>query len=259
MKELREKMQAQFDKMCATSKLFRSTITGREVWDMYLKSFPTEHNPIFRDPNSTVHNCNLCNNFIRRYGNIVALDEYLNIMTIWDVEIDGEYSDSVKTISDKLNQSGISDIFMETFDSLNSLPYEKCTKQNEKFQLGIPKNVKRYTKEESEKYGVVKPNEIREFNHFMLMLPKTFVDMSGKSIEAITGLFRDAKNVFKRAMDEIPLDTLMLVRDLINQGSLLDGQTHLYKIEQIIPFKKQYDLLSEKEKDVWSWNVSYGL
>lgn len=59
--------------------------------------------------------------------------------------------------------------------------------------------------------------------------------MGTKSIEAIQGEYRDAKNVFQRAMETISLDTLNLVKDLINQGSLLDGTTHLFKIEQIIP------------------------
>ena len=56
--------------MCQTGKLFRSTMTGREVWDLYLDSF--EEDPIFRDPQSSEHNCNLCNNFIRRLTLIIV-------------------------------------------------------------------------------------------------------------------------------------------------------------------------------------------
>ena len=52
-------------------------------------------------------------------------------------------------------------MFFETFIELNSLPYESCNKNNAKFKLGIDKNVKRYTKEEAELYGVVKQNEIK--------------------------------------------------------------------------------------------------
>nr|HNI02885.1 hypothetical protein [Chitinophagales bacterium] len=88
---------------------------------------------------------------------------------------------------------------------------------------------------------------------------KQFVDMSGKSVEAIMAEYRDAKNVFQKAMEIISLDTFELVRDLINQGSLLDGQTHLYKIEQIIPFKKEYDKLNDAQKDNWCWVKSYKL
>jgi hypothetical protein len=259
MIEFNKLIQAQFNKMCESGKLFRSSLTGQQVWDLYIKSFPKEHNPIFRDPNSTMHNCNHCNNFVRRYGNIVTIDEDLNVVTMFDVDADEEYSVVTKVLSEKLKSVPIAEVFFETFNELNYLPYEKCSKINELFQLGVDKNVKQYTKEEAEKYGVVKPSEIRTFNHLHLYLPKLFVDMGSKSIEAIMAEYRDAKNVFQRAMLEIPLDTLNLVKDLINQGSLLDGQTHLYKLQQIIPLKERYDKLSENKKDNWCWVNSYKL
>ena len=83
--------------------------------------------------------------------------------------------------------------------------------------------------------------------------------MGGKSIDAIMADYRDAKNVFQRAMEEIPLDTLNLVKDLINQDSLLDGKTHLYKVEQFILFKQQYDNLERSKRDNWCWITSYKL
>jgi hypothetical protein len=260
MENLKKKLQAQFDKMCATGKLFRSEITGQSVWDLYIMSFPPEFDPVFRDPNSSTHSCNLCNNFIRRYGNIVALDENLNIMSIWDIEdVEDEYKTSVNNVATVLRKAEIQDIFLETFAELNSLPYETTKKNMEYFQLGVAKNVKRYTREEAEKYGVVKPNEIRTFHHISLSLPKQFVDITGKSVESIMGDFRDAKNVFQRAMETISLDTLYLVRDLIKQGSLLDGQTHLHKIEKLVPLKIQYEYLLPQDRDNWCWTISYKL
>lgn len=259
MKNFTEILQVQFDKMCATGKLFRSSITGHQVWDLYINSFTKEQNPIFRDPNSTTHNCNLCHNFLNRYGNIVALDEANNIISLFSLPECGEYTDIAKILNTKLCSAPIQDVFFETFNELNSLPYESCSKQNAVFKLGIEKNVKRYTKEEAEKFGVVKPNEIRTFNHLHLSLPKQFVDMSGKSVEALMGEYRDAKNVFQRAMQEISLDTLNLVKDLINQGSLLDGQTHLYKVEQFITLKKMYDNIHTNYQNNWCWATSYKL
>jgi hypothetical protein len=255
--EFAKLMQAQFDKMCATGKLFRSSFIGHQVWEMYIKGF--KNDPIFRDPNSSTHNCNLCNNFLRRYGNIVAIDEDFNIMTVFDVEAQGDYTEVAKNLSKTLKSVTITEVFFETFNELNSLNYEKCTKAHTKFQLGIAKNIKRYTKEEAEKYGVVKANEVVTFEHLHLFVPKQFVDSTNKSVESIMGTYRDAKNVFERAMQEIPVDTLELVRDLINQGSLLDGQTHLYKIEQIIPLKKQYDSLATEKRSNWCWVTSYNL
>lgn len=255
MKKFEDLIQDQFNKMCTTGKLFRSSLTGQQVWDIYIKGFVND--PVFRDPNSSVHNCNFCNNFLRRYGNIVAVDLDFTIMTIFDVECNDDYSNSAKLLSVALKNAPIQDVFFETYEELKSLPYEQCTKTQELFKLGVDKNVKRYTKEEADKYGVVKPNEIRTFNHLHLFLNKSFVDMGSKSIEAIMAEYRDAKNVFERGLSEISIDTLNLVRDLILQGSLLDGQTHLFKIDAIIPKKLLYDELSKNERDNWLWINSY--
>lgn len=252
-------MQSQFDRMCATGKLFRSSMTGQDVWDLYIKSFKEENNKIFRDPNSSEHNCNLCKNFLRRYGNIVAIDDNFDLITIFDVDTDGEYKEPCEALSTALKSKPVSEVFFETLTELNKLPYEKCSDKNTKFKLGIDKNVKRYTAEESAKYGVVKPGEILTFNHFCLYLPKAFVDTSGKSVESLMAEYRDANNVFERAMNDIPLDTLQLVHDLIQQGSLLNGQTHLYKVDQLITLKKQFDSISAPQRGNWCWSASYRL
>jgi len=257
MKKFNQQLQKQFAEMCKSGKLFRISLTGEAVWKLYLESF--ENDPMFRDPESSEHNCNLCKNFIRRYGNIVSVDDNYKISTIFDVDAEEEFIPVAKALSDNIKKSKISQVFFETFAELNVLPYEKCTKNSVLFQLGVDKNVKRYTKEEAEKFGVVKPNEIKEFNHMHLFLPKEFVDASGKSIESIMHDYRDAKNLFQKGMEIISLDTLILVKDLINQGSLLDGTTHLYKIEQFIPLKEEYDALPATERDNWLWVKSYKL
>ncbi len=257
MEKFNKKINLQFEKMCQTGKLFRVSMTGQEVFDLYLKSF--EDDPMFRDPESSTHNCNLCKNFIRRYGNVVSVDANYKIMSMFDIDAEEEFVPVVKALSKAIKKSQITEVFFETFEELNKLPYEKCTKNNTLFQLGVDRNTKRYTKEEVEKFGVVKANETYTFKHMHLFLPNTFVDKTGKSVESIMGEYRDAKNVFQRAMETISLDTLNLVKDLINQGSLLDGATHLYKIEQIVPLKKQYDELASSERNNWCWVNSYKL
>lgn len=260
MENLSKNLQKQLELMAATGKLFRANVTGDKIWDMYLSSFTEETDPIFRDPESSSHNCNQCKSFVRRYGNIVALDSEFNIMTLFDIETEEEYKDSIDNMSKLIRESGIKDVFFETYNELKDLPYESCSKTNEVFRLGINKNHKRYTKEEAAMYGVVKPNEVRTFHHMHLDLPKAFVDTSGNSVQSIMAEYRSAKDVFIRAMREIPLDTLELVKDLINQGSLLNGETHLYKIEQIIPLKVIFDNeLTESQRDNWAWFASYKL
>lgn len=259
MENFNKKIQGQFDKMCKTGKLFRIALTGKEVWDLYLKSFSKEDDPVFRDPASSYHNCNHCNNFIRRYGNIISITENYEIMTMFDFDIEGEYENTAKELSIAIRNSQVKEVFFETFNELNSLPYEKCNKNSDSFRLGTDKNVKQYTKAEAEMYGVVTPGEIRTFNHFHLSLPKEFVDLTGASVESIMAGHRDSKTVFQRAMEEISIETLQLVKDLIVQGSLLDGETHLYKINDIIPMKKAYDELAVDKRENWCWVISRNL
>ena len=258
-KEFNRQIQLQFAKMCQTGKLFRSNVSASEVWKTYLSSFKPENNKTFRDPESTEHNCNHCHNFIRRYGNVLAVDSNGRLMSLFsNLGECGEYADSVTACCKLLENSKIGDVFFETYSELNSLPYEACSKKQGTYRLGVASNLKKYTQDEVNKFGVVNTEKIYEFNHFHLDLPKQFVDFSGKSIEQITAFYRDKYSVFKRAMEEIPLDTLELVRDLIKQGSLLDGTSHLHSIEQFIKiWEKPISLNSNK--DIWYWQMSYDL
>jgi hypothetical protein len=255
MKEVNKLLQSQLDKMSKNGRLFRSKLSGNDVWDLYLNSFLDGDDTPFRDPESTEHNCNHCKNFIRRYGNIVTINSDGNLSSIFDVNIEGEYKNPFSVINENLINAGIENVFFETYDELNSLPYESCKKNFESFKLGVESNMKRYTKEEAELYGVVNAGEVKKFEHFTLQLPKEFVDVSGKSMEAIQALYRDKYSVFKRAMTEVPLDTLELVRDLINQGSLLDGTAQLEVLEQFILHKKDYN--KSDKSDEWFWDNTY--
>lgn len=258
-KEFNQKIQQQFEKM-QQFKLFRLNVAGQQIWDMYLLGFTPEQNPIFRDPESSTMNCNNDKHFIRRYGNIVAIDNTLNIVSMFDIDVKGTvYEDAIKAIQEYIKTAKIENVFFETFEELTSLPYESCKRNNERFQLGHVKTLKKYTQEEVNKFGVVNTNDIYEFHHFHTFLDKRFVDFSGKSVDAVMGNYKDSKNVFQRAMQEIPLNTLMLVRDLILQGSLLNGDAHLFKLNEFIPLKESYDKVPHNLKDNWCWNNSYQL
>jgi len=259
--EFSKKIEERFSDIQNNGKLFRSSVDGNKLWDLYISSFKKGDNPVFRDPESSTNNCNLDKSFIRRYGNVVAIDESYKIVTMWDLvlEEDDVYRSSCENMSKILKSAPIKDVFFETFDELNDLPYEKINKSQIVYKLGFESNFKTYTKEEAEKFGVVTPGKSYQFFHFHGVLNKKFVDSSGKSQATILSDYRQSKDVFKRGLEEIPIDTLELVRDLINQGSLLDGKTHLYKIEQIIPFKNEYEKLSSKQKDNWCWVTSYNL
>jgi hypothetical protein len=260
MKTLTTLLQAQFDKMCNTNQLFRSSVSGHDLWTMYLANFEEGDDPIFRDPASSSHNCNYCKNFIRRYGNIVAIDVDGKLMSMFDVEVEKEYTASFKTMSKALQTNPIQDVFIETLNELRPLGYEsKLSKTQTTYKLGLGYNIKRYTAEEAAKFGVVRANETKTFHHFSLEIPARFIYTGSSSIESLTAAVRDRYSVFKRAIQELPVDTLALVSDLINQGSLLDGDAHLHSVRQMIELKKEaHNLFVKTElRDSWYWSKAY--
>ena len=104
------------------------------------------NDPIFRDPESTTHNCNHCNNFIRRYGNVIAIDENNNIITLFDFIPESEEFIPVNAeLRLLLRNAPMQDVFFESIEELNSLPYEAIKKNQDRYRLGIEENVKRYT------------------------------------------------------------------------------------------------------------------
>lgn len=258
MEHLESKMlQEQFMKMCATGKLFRSKVTGDQIWVAYMQGFGED--PIFRDPESSVHNCNQCKHFFHRYGNIVAIAEDNTIMTMFDGEVNDEYRQSFANMRNLLIAAPVENVFVETFDYLYNAVYERCNEHSVMFALNLDHTVKRYTKEEAEKFGVVKPNETRTFNHFCVHLPKEFVNKSHDTVESIQARFREDKNVFMDGLDKIPVDTLKLVLDLINQGSLMNAETDKYKVVKFIDFATRYAEVPAEKRDNWCWVNSYKL
>ena len=261
MKNLNKKMQECLDKMTATGKLFVSNVSGKELWDIYLKSFKPEDNEIFRDPQSSEHNCKNCYNFIKNYGNIVAIDSALNIITMFDFIADEEYKASINNMAAILKNSPVSDVFFETFEFLNQANYEKCYKSSTSFKLGIEINYKTYSKEEVLKYGVVEENKLYTFEHFMVRMPEQFVlKDSSQSLASLVAHYRSNYEVFKRTMEEISANSFSIVSELISQGSLLNSDLYAAQLNTMEKLKLEYmTISSSKKRNLWCKVTSYKL
>ena len=253
MKKLIKSLQDQFDLMCNTGKLFRSSISGDKLWDKYLNSFPEEYDPIFRSPESSSHNCNNCKNFIRNYGNIIAYDKDYNVMTLWDFIPKEEYRLSVKAVKTAVLSRDVSSVFIETYNWLKDMPYSKCRKLDESFQVGIKSNFKQYTPSEVIVYGKVNSVDTYEFNHLHLFIPNRFIDKSEASKESIIAEQSAKQQVFYRGLNEITLDSMELVVELINSNAILNGTTYLDKLNSFIEHKKEFDQLDSKKKLAYSF------
>ena len=264
-------IREQFAIMCKTGKLFVSSFKGIDLWDLYLNSFAPEDNYVFRDPNSSVNNCNRDRHFIQTYGNIVAIDDDNNISTMFDIYEDvledSGYYNSVVEMRKALKAAPIRSVFAIHYDDLIKQPYEKCKKTQKEFQLGYVYTTKQYTKEEVAKFGVVTLGKVYTFHHFWLSLPRQYVlfNYSSKEIEndstlkannsVSIGTYLSEKNsahdLFVKGLS-IPLETLQVVSELMAQGSLLRADLYKYKVDEFINIKQEYDELTTNKLN-WTW------
>jgi hypothetical protein len=248
-------IKEQFALMCKTGKLFVSSVSGDTLWDLYLNSFAPQDNPIFRDPNSSSNNCNRDKHFIKTYGNIVAVDDDNNIVTMFDIDVEGSsYYNSVTAVNNALKVAPITSVFAIEYNNLVKQPYEKIKKNAELYQLGYKLSTKVYTPEEVAKYGVVTTNKVYTFHHFYVNLPKQYVLTGSESIGTYLSKRNATHQVFVKGLN-IPLETLQVVSELMAQGSLLRADLYKYKVDEFINIKQEYDELqgSTLSKNNWTW------
>lgn len=248
-KQLNEKIQEQFSNLVKSGKLFRVNITGKSLWETYLSSF--EENPIWRV--NSVHNCDNDRHFFERYANVVAIVDN-KIVSMFDFQIEGEYKKSIEAVAKRIKKASIDSIFVESFNELkllgSSVERYKLKSNQSEFRLGNEKTLKEYRNAEEAMGKVI--GVVYTFNHFNVLLPKQFVDFSTKSSGQILGDLNTTRQLFAKGLS-IPLETLELVRDLINQGSLLRGDMYLNKVLEFIVLKKLYFITPPKEQSNWIW------
>ncbi len=246
--QVNKKIQQQFKKLVATNKLFRVNISGKQLWNIYLESFETH--PIWRV--NSIHNCDNDRHFFERYANIVAIIDN-KVVSLFDFEADGQYKKSIAALSAKIKTCQIDSIFIESYDKLNSIGdsivRRSLTRNQPTYILGNEKSLKQYTPFDALGKEVGK---VYTFHHFHVFLPKQFVDFSSKSSGAILGDLNTTRQLFEKGLN-IPLETLELVRDLIQQGSLLRGDMYLPKVLEFIKIKKQFQQIPIEQKSNWLW------
>ena len=79
-------MQNHFNNMIiGVNQLFVVDVSGDDLWNEYLNSFPEGTNRVFRMRGE--FDCSACRHFVKRFGNVVTLKNGV-ISTIWDFSSD---------------------------------------------------------------------------------------------------------------------------------------------------------------------------
>ena len=210
----------QYDKL-AKHTLFVTDVTKDEIWDMYLKSFPEGSNPKYIE--RTEHDCNCCKQFLRATGSVVAIVGN-KLVTIWDINIGGDY----QVVADALSKLVKSRAIKNAFFSVEG-------------RLGTDSN-----KQVTDAGGVI------VWNHFHYKLPDKFIKI-GSDIGPMLSQIKSSKDVFKRGLDELTVEALETVIELAEQNSIYRGEEFKASVKEFLKLKKRYDKVAEKYKDNNCW------
>lgn len=193
-------------------KLFVVNLERNVLWEAYLDCFT---DPIERQE----HNCNCCKSFIRQYGNIVAIIDN-KVVTMWDFEVNGIFTEVPKVLGKLVREAPIQSEYL-------------C----DHAKLGTDFNVTK---------------ELVKWSHFYVELPKTKVYKGSLSIDSVIGESSSTKQVFKRSLDEITIDSIKTVLELVEQNSLYRGSEFKAMLSTFLVHKKAYDKTTSK--DIYAWS-----
>jgi len=216
--KLRRLVDEQFQRM-AEGQLFEVDISKDEMWDTYLGSFPEGTNPIFRERRE--HDCNCCKTFIRNLGNVVSIQDG-KLVSIWDVVTGSETQVIVDAMSELIKSKTISNVFFTQFKKIGT----------------------------SSNPDTENPNII--WTHFYSEVPNQFV-LTGEEIASKSGMVNSQRAVFQRALTEIDVESLNVVRELIAQGSIYRGEEHKGIVDAFLEHKVKFDSLDAEAQKFYTW------
>lgn len=224
-------LDAQVKKMHPTG-LFRTGATGDEMWSTYLGSFPAGTDPMYRK--RTEHDCSCCRQFIKAFGNVVAIQDG-QLISIWDAAgpFDPAYHAVCREMSRLIKSHPVADVFL----------HHERTVGTEKSHKVVPGVSGAYT-----------------WNHFHAALPKlnhgrdTFC--AKKDVATRLGELRTTREVFLRSLTELTAEALQTAEDLIGEGSLYRGNEAAANLRTFAAVKRRFDGLPEvdgyRERFVWA-------
>lgn len=204
----------QFDALANNAdRLYLTNVNKDELWDCYIDSYPEDERQS--------HTCNCCRQFIKPYGNVVAIVNN-KLVSIWDsLVLDEPYATVARNLAQLVKSKPVCDVFVS-----------KVVK------LGTDKN----------NVWIETPTRhVHTWNHLFYKLPNHLLCAVSDSEEAVRGALRTNKTVLKRALDELSMDAFDIVLDLISQGSLYRGDQYKSDLEAFVALKKKYEVVPIRE------------
>ena len=203
--------------------LFQVNVDKDLLWNTYLNSFPEELRQQF--------NCNCCRQFIKNYGNLVAIKNN-TLFSLWNFnEGNSVYQTVVDNLDHLVINATVRDVFVTTFA-----------------KLGTDSNIQK-----------LEDNSTIRWHHFYYELPKSLVYKGGFSEATVQNEYRSQKEVFKRSLTELTIEATETVLELIAQNSLYRGAEFTGVLQAFLKCQQEYSQLPENQKDNYCWVNSINL
>lgn len=206
--------------------LFTVELDKDKLWQVYLDSFPEGTNPVYRIRRE--HDCSCCRHFLKNIGPTVWIDNDLNVHTLFEFD------------------TGSPDVFQPVMDALDAFVKQHPING---IYLSKDETVGCYSSH------VLEDGKSVVFNHFALTLPK-HLRAYGSSIGEKKGSYVSTKDVFKRSLDEISVEAIDTILELIQSNTLYRGNEWKTQLQKFREYKKAYDKLDNKKKDLFCWKNS---
>ena len=227
-KMMKERMTRNFDENFNGPGLYEVNLDKDYLWSLYLDSFPTGTNEIYRKRRK--YDCSCCRHFLKSMSSVVRIDEHNDIHTIFEFDTGSEVFQPVMDALDKyVKNQAITDVFV-TGDRT----------------VGTDKN-----------HELCDDGTVNTYEHFFLHIPSECIKRKD-DLGTIRGWYRDRKNVFKRSLNEISWEAANTVLELIESKTLYKGEEWMNAIREFKTYKTEYDHIPDNKKDNWAWVWSMG-
>ena len=229
-KHIKDALARNFEHISANNTLFETDIDKDYLWNLYLDSFPEGTNPIYRERRR--NDCSACRQFIRNIGGTVYIDDNFNVHSIFEFDT---HSETFQPVMDALTAYVTSRPILDIY--LNDSP-----------KVGINKDRE-----------ILDDGTVVTWEHFFVNLPSHMYNTYTRSIPTEKAKIRDRKNVFKRSMDEISMDSIDTVLELISSNTLYKGEEWKTALNKLRIYKSNYSKIPDNKKDLYAWKMALSI
>ena len=205
-----EALEARFLELSRNSELFRADISGDDLWDLYLKSYPEGTNPIFRV--RTHYDGSMDRSVVRKIGNVVGIVDG-KVVSIWSINpttIPYPFNVVAQQLSEAVSARPIADIFLTDYSTVGA----------------------RQTIERLEDDATIR------WKHFFVPIPAHLVKEG--MVDTLCGRARTAVETLRRGLETITPSALNSIVDLIESNNLYRGAEFMPVVQAFIELQRQY-------------------